>query len=260
MAVQPKDTIKEEQLEAQTPPAPEMEKPSERWRKRLKERKPDADFDADPEALYGALDEYDQEVSGQLGKYKEANDKISDLFYSNPQMAGLFSDVINGTSPEIAFIQRFGEGVLAAKDDPAMADEFVKAQQAYMDKLSSSKKIEQEQEENMNNSLQVLQSFIQDKGMSDEEGEGFFDKIIKAVDDVFMSRWTPELLEIFYKGLNYETDVKDAIEMGRVEGRNEKIIEGQKRSVGDGLPSSVSTSTPEETKRAPGRRYNAFDY
>jgi hypothetical protein len=175
-------------------------------------------------------------------------------------MAGLFSDVINGTSPEIAFIQRFGEGVLAAKDDPDMAEEFVKAQQVYMDKLSSSKKIEQEQEENMNNSLQVLQSFIQDKGMSDEEGEGFFDKIIKAVDDVFMSRWTPELLEIFYKGLNYETDVKDAIEMGRVEGRNEKIIEGQKRSVGDGLPKSVSSTTPEETKRTPRRRYNAFDY
>lgn len=239
-----------------------MEKPSERWRKRIKERKPDVDLDADPEAFYGALDEYDEEVTGKLNRYQESDTKMRDLFLENPRMAGVFSDVVNGTRPELAIVKRFGEDVLAAKDDPSIAEELSKAQQEYMDNLSKSKKIEQEQEANMAKSIDLMNQYTQGKGLSDEEAEEFFNKIIQAVDAVFMCNFSNELLDIFYKGMNYDNDVNDAIDAGRVDERNKKIIEGSKRKVGDGMPSSTTTSpsTPENQPRQMRRRHNIFDY
>lgn len=229
---------------------------SEKWKKRMKERKPDID-DNDPESFYSALDDYDAEVSGELEKRRSSDGKLRDIFLNNPEMAGVFTDISGGASPVQAFVTHFGEAILSAKDDPETMQAFIDANQKYLDGVSKSKQLEEEQRANLEQSAQVFQEFTTAKGMSDEEAEAFGDRIFKMIDDMIMGRYTTELFEKFYLADNYHTDVNDAIEAGKAEGRNEKIIAENKSVVGDGLPKTTG-GTPKPMRMPSARRPDMF--
>jgi len=228
---------------------------------KMKGRKPDANWDENPDGVYDELEAYDGEREEKLKRSEDNDSKLRGMFLDNPEISGVFSDISAGTHPAVAFITHYGEGIMAAKEDPEVAEQFTKAQQAYMDKLSSSKDIEGKQEANFQKSLELLGSFTQEKQMSDTEAEGFFEKIMTTVDGVFMMDWTRELLEIFWKGLCYDTDLKDAHKEGVATGRNEKITAKSKKDLGDGLPQLPSApETPTEAPKQFGRtRRNMFD-
>lgn len=224
-------------------------KPSEKWLSKLKERKPQLDWDNDPEAPYTAFDDYDNEVSGKLSKFEQSDQKMKDIFLNNPDMAVVFSDVANGENPALALVKHFGEEALSAKDDPETADKFVQAQQDYLDKMSKSKSIEEEQIANMDASIETLKAFAAEKGMEEKEAAEFSDGLFQLADDIFMCRFTSEMLEKLYLGIHHDEDVKDAAEMGEIEGKNKKIRTESKNSLGDGLP--VVPSTAPTTAKKP---------
>ena len=236
---------------------PTEELSSEKWKKRMKERKPDID-DNDPESFYSALDEYDAERSRELDKRRTSDGKLRDLFLNNPEMAGVFTDISSGTSPVTAFVTHFGEAILSAKDDPEAMQSFVNANQKYLDGVAKSKQLEEEQQANIEKSAAVFEDFIKSKNMTDEEAEAFGDRVFKMIDDMIMGRYTPELFDRFYLADNYHADVNDAIEAGKAEGRNEKIIAQNKDVVGDGLPKTTG-STPKVTKSPYIKRPDMFN-
>ncbi len=235
---------------------------SQRWMERLKERNPERKYDDDPEEFYRELDAYDGEMSERIGRYEDSSNRMKELMLNNPELAGIFNDVASGKHPAVAFVEYFGEGVMNLKNDPELAEEMVGAQNAYLDRVANSKKIEDEQNANMEASRAVFEDFVKEKGMSEDDGTAFFDRIIQTIDDVFMCRYSPELLEVFFKGMNYDMDVASAAEMGEVNGKNQKIRAGVKASLGDGLPkiqgAGIAASGGEK-KGVPVRRNGFFE-
>lgn len=232
----------EGQAEETAPEATELPY-SKKMLAKLKERYPDRDFESDPEAVYQAMHELHEEQSGQLGKYAENEAKQREMFMSNPKAAAVYASMGEGGDPIMAIIENFGEDILSLKDDPAKKDEFVAKQQAYLDRLASSKKIEEEQQANIQRSIGVIENFCKEKGMTPEEEEGFFTMIVEDANAVFMCDYTPELLERQFKGSVYDVDTQSAYDLGKVDGKGEKIIATTKKQVGDNMPVVGSAPT-----------------
>lgn len=200
-----------------------------------KEQNPELAED-DEEGLHGTLHGMHTANSEKLSKLSESDAKLREMILSNPDMAGFFNSVATGTPPEVAARLHWGEAMMEEGDDEEIKTRYADAAKLKSDAVAKSKEIEATQKSNMDKSIVNINKMIADKKMTDEEGSAFFEKVIDMVDDVYMCNYTPELLEREYKALNYDTDVKDALEMGAVEGKNEKIRATSKKVVGDGMP------------------------
>lgn len=235
---------KTQEGEVQEAPSAEAEVPySQKMLAKMKERYPERDLESDPEAVYQAMHEYDEERGGQLGRYAENENRQREMFLQNPKAAAVYASMAEGADPIFSIIENFGEDILSLKDDPEKKDEFVKKQQAYLDKLAQSKQIEEQQQENMTRSIGVIEDFCKSKGMTDDEQEGFFTMIVEDAQAVFMCNYTPEMLERQYKGSIYDQDLQDAYDMGKTDGIGEKIHIQTKKTVGDGMPTVSSAPT-----------------
>lgn len=210
----------------------------ENFLSRMKERMPDVEFDSeDPEVRYGAFEKYDDDIQSQLGKYKESDSKLKELFKKDPRFASFVSEVVEGNLPSTSFVKYFGKDVLDMSGDEEAMAKLNESNQEYLNRVAESGRLQEEQEKNMESSAQEMSDFKAEKSMSDEEFEKFIGECYGVIEDALMGKVGKSFLEIMYKGMNYEKDIQDAAAAGVVEGRNQKIDEQLKKTIGDGIPS-----------------------
>lgn len=208
-----------------------------RFLSKMKNRMPDVNFDSeDPEERYAAFDKYDEDVHGQLGKFKESDGKLKELFAKDPRFASFMSDVVGGGSPSTSFVKYFGKDVLDMSSDEEQMAKLNESNQEYLNRVAESNKLREEQEKNMESSAQQMSDFKSEKGMSDEDFDSFIGECYNVVEGALMGKIDKSFLETMYKGLNYEKDLQDAATAGVIEGRNQKIDETLKKQTGDGVP------------------------
>ena len=109
---------------------------------RMKKNRPDMNADNEDE-LYGALsddyDNYDKEIES----YKSNNDRLIGAFKKDPRIAELFTRMAKGENPLSYLIEAFGEDeIRGALDDPEMKDKLVEAQNKYLERQATEKKLE----------------------------------------------------------------------------------------------------------------------
>lgn len=235
------DTEAVENIEAEAPA--EEKKPSARetFLARMKERAGDVDLESDPEVRYGEFLKYDDEVQGKLKGYKESNDKLSGIYTSNPKFAAFMTTVMEGEDPTVAFVKYFGEDALNASDEESMLL-IKKANEEYLNGVAESNKLRETQEENLRISEESMSAFRDKKGMDDESFAKFMDEFYGVVEKALQGNLDEDLLETFYKGLNYDKDLKDAATAGEIEARNKKIEMENRTSKGDDIPNLNNTS------------------
>ena len=227
----------------------------EQYLARMKARRGDVDYE-DEEARYGAFLQDDDDRESALTKHRESDSKLSGMFKKDPRFAALLNDAMEGGDVPTSLIKRFGKGMLEA-DDENLA-KYAEANQEYLNKVAESDKLYQEQQANLAESEAAMQAFKEDKGMDDAAFEGFLGKVYEALEAGFMGNLTRDFLEIFYKGLSYENDVRKAADAGLVEGRNQKIELENKAELGDSLPNLSDTS--KGGKQAPIVRPNKKNF
>ena len=69
-----------------------------------------------------------------------------------------------------------------------------------------------------------MERFKSEKGMSDEEFDGFLDRVYHLCNHVFMGELNDEVLGLLFKGLYYDRDLSCAEREAEVRGRNERIV------------------------------------
>lgn len=223
---------------------------------RLRKKYPDKKFE-DDEEIYGQIyDDYDQ-YEQNLDEYKNREKTISDMIAADPRAAQFFVDMHNGEDPVVGLVRRFGLEVRDVLDDPEMQEKLAEANREYVERVAKSKQLDEEYEKNMDTTLEVLQQFQEERGMTDEQIDDVVNAIIGVVRDGVMGKFSPETLRLFVNAINHDADVANAGEEGRVAGRNDKIVEVlRKRDKGDG-------TTPLNGKNgsAPSQRnsQNIFD-
>lgn len=227
----------------------------EQYLARMKARRGDVDYE-DEEARYGAFLQDDDDRESALTKHRESDSKLSGMFKKDPRFAALLNDAMEGGDVPTSLIKRFGKDMLEA-DDENLA-KYAEANQEYLNKVAESDKLYQEQQANLAESEAAMQAFKDAKGMDDDAFEGFIGKVYETLENGFMAKLTTEFMEIFYKGLSYENDVRKAADAGLVEGRNQKIELENKAELGDSLPNLSDTS--KGGKQAPIVRPNKKNF
>lgn len=220
---------------------------------RVKSRYPDKEF-ADDEALMGQInddyDDYDQ----QLTRYKEDEQKLSDMMNADPRSAYFLAAWHNGEHPMTALVRQFGkEGLEELLENEDKMEEFAKANEEYLARVAKEDELQKEYDANLSNSLSVIDQVQQERGLSDDEIDQALDTLIRLSNDVMMAKFTPEAIDMALKAISYDTAVADAAYEGEVRGRNAKIDEKlRQRSAGDGTAvlDGKNTVARSQTKRS----------
>lgn len=229
----------------------------DRFLQRMKARRSDVDFE-DPEARYGAFMQDFDELETKLGKHRDSDAKFAELFKKDPRFAALINDAMEGGDIPTSLVRRFGKDILEA-DDEGLA-KIAEANQEYLNKVAESNRLYEEQQANLEESEKAMSEFKESKGMDEAAFEDFIGKVYQTLEDGFMGRLSLEFMEVFYKGLSYDQDIRKAADAGLVEGRNQKIELENKAEVGDTLPNLSDTSKGGKPRPAPRPiKRNFFD-
>ena len=232
---------------------------------KLRKRFPDRLLDSD-DTFFDALVEYDTHLCDRYEKLRDDQTKLATLFISNPKMGGFISDVISGEDALVACVRYFGKDVLECANDENRMAQLQKENDEFLARMSANRKLEKEMAENWEHSKRAISRFKEAKNMSDNDFDNFLERVHHICEHVFMSDFTPDVLEILFKGVNYDNDLGCAERAAEVRGRNERILLEKRQSDGDALPglhNNRSSRSEEEENLTPGfglrRRRSVWD-
>lgn len=234
--------------ENQAPAAPPKSR-RDQFGERLKKKYPDREY-ADDEALFGQIDDDYAEYDDQLNHYKEREQKFADMFTSDPRSAHFITNWRNGSDPVVEFVRQFGEDMLDAANDPERLDQISEANKDFLERVAKEKELEETYQKNLSESLQYLDTFQREKGLSDEQVDEVMKYLVGIVTDGIMGKFSAESINMALNALNYDTDVATARTEGTVAGRNAKIEERlRKPTTGDGVPNLSGSNNAPTRKR-----------
>lgn len=247
--------MEKENEEVKAPEAVETPKSNkETFMDRYKTDYPDDNYE-DEEAMYGRMNERNAEYD----RMKQNDDNFRKLVNDHPQYGSMFVDAMDGKDFIESFLGRFSkDDIMAAYDDPEMAKKLADAQAEYLKNQEDSKKLKEEGEANVQESIKRLNAYCEAKGI-DEEGAN---KIWGACIDFYVNGlkgiFTDDVFDIVSKGMSHDEDVEAARQEGELAGHNAKVQTQLAKGKGpEGIPptfdagqgSAGGEQKPKEKKR-----------
>ena len=219
---------------------------------RMTARYPDTDF-ADEEVLYGKIGEDYDGYDSELGEYKKHEEELANMFSADPRSAHFLSNWRRGEDPAIQLVRMFGEEIKDAIDDPERLEAIAEANKEYVERVAESKKLEEEYQANLADSLSKLDDIQARTGLSDEDIDNAMQFLVNICKDGLMGIFTEESITMALNAINHDADVAEAGHEGEVRGRNTKIEEKlRSRTKGDGMANLNGKNgvAPEQRNRA----------
>lgn len=216
----------------------------------------------DEEALYGRLNERTAEYDRLRGE----DEKMRNFVHDHPQFGSMFLDAMDGRNFIESFLSRFSkEDVLAAFDDPEMADKLADAQAEWLKNQEDSKKLKEEGEANIQNSIKVLSAYCDKNGLDEDTATALWGKGLDYAGDMLKGIFTEEFFDLIYKGMNHDEDVNQARQEGEVAGHNAKIkTQLAKGKTPEGIPPTFDggqgAAAPEPKPKERKQFYNPFSH
>lgn len=211
---------------------------------------PDKEFADDAELENGVAD-YLEDADEQLTGYKLADDTIRRVASEHPEIMDITEDLAR--DPKMPLTVAIARNIdvdefYPSEGDPDY-DAMYKAREERVAKRQEKKTYQEQLEKNLAESQDIVQNYFRENEMSEAEAA----ILAKYIDDIMGNyldgRITARELNMFRNAMNYDKDVTDAHEVGKVEGMNANIdaVRQRKQSTTDGLPtpgSSAGVLTP----------------
>lgn len=225
---------------------------------RLQNRYPDKEF-VDDESIFGQISEDYDDYDNQIKGYKDREQKLTDMFSADPRSAHFLMNWKNGADPAVELMREFGPEIKEALDDPERLEAIAEAHKDYVERVAQEKDLEAKYQDNLKESLKMLEAYQQEHGMSDEEVDKAMELLVGIVSDGIMGKFSPESIEMATKAINHDEDVAAADYEGEVRGKNTKIEEKlRKQKKGDGVSALAGTNNGSGV-RAPQPSLGALD-
>ena len=212
------------------------------WQQRYKQRyAPEAEsVDMDSDDYYDNLTRMADDYDRMEGNEKQMND----LLASNPSFGDMIRDAKEGRSFFPSLVERFGaDNLRQALEYPAVAEELGKANDAYMQRTQQEAADKETAQQNFEESASNIEQYAKEHNLTDEQVNEVLVKATDFAKDIFQGKVSPEVIDMFYKSMNYDNDVAEARETGIVQGRNENIQAQLERSASQpDLPPDIGQS------------------
>lgn len=206
----------------------------ESYLERLRAKHPEKKFEDDEEIFGQISEDYDQNEK-ELEGHRATQESLEKMFAADPRSAQFLTDMYKGRSPWASYIRLFGPELKDSLDDPEVIEQIAEAEKEYVQRIAESKKLDEEYEKNLAQSVDTLNQFQESHGLTDDQTSDVIAALIGIVRDGVMGKFTPDTLEMIVKAINHDQDVATAGEEGEIAGRNARITERLKsRSKGDG--------------------------
>lgn len=219
---------------------------------RIRDKYPDSNFD-DEEVVWGHINDELDELDGRLAEYQERERALSDMFTSDPRSASFLMAWKNGGDPLVEFVKRFG---IDALQDEERREELAAANKEYLEKVTLSRKLDEEYERNLDASLEYIQS-LTDNGVSEKEIDDAITLLSSVVRDGIVGKFSPASIEMARRALKHDEDVATAAYEGEVRGRNAKIEEKLRKATGGDGTARLNGSSSMPVNRS--RTVSIFD-
>lgn len=231
---------------------------------RLKAKHPEGNFE-DDEAIYGQIhddfDAYDKDIQDRTSREEEMKKReaaFSDLFTSDPRSSSFLQNWRDGADPVVELVRQFGTDIKDVIDDPERLDEIAAANKEYLERVAKAKELEEEYEKNLTASLEALEKYQADNGLSDEEVDQIMEFLVGIMKNGVLGIFSPESFDMARKSINHDADVEQAGYEGEVKGKNHKVkAELRKKKAGDGTAQLDGKNNT--TRKLPPRNLGALD-
>ncbi len=211
---------------------------AERMRSQLGERYVEDDDDANADAY---LDDLDQRG--------EMNRRLAAALARDPRLAAAIGDLLENKRGAGASVARyFGRDLLEAEEGTPEYDEIMAAEEERRKEAADMLEAEERYNANVERTMPVVEEFCRSQNKDAEAfKQQLWDKIIVPV---LNGEYTEELCRIVLNGLDYDRDIADAAEAGRIMGRNDNIETLREMREGGGMTSGFrAASVPATSER-----------
>jgi uncharacterized protein YdcH (DUF465 family) len=198
------------------------------------------------------------EYEEALAEYKQNEAKLIEIVEQVPEFETLIARLSKGDSLRTALIYAgFGpEDFEVTSEDEPDAEAVVQAKLDRKRAIAEAKKAQEEFAKNSAKSEEIIAEFQKEAGFDEKVKEQLVGEMAGFIQDATMGKLSKKHLDIFLKGINYESAVKKAEKIGEVQGLNKQIDLNRKKKSAAGIP--VISSGLESSKPAPSNKLGSL--
>lgn len=180
-----------------------------------------------------------QDALNLINRMVEERDRMVENISDDPRLAQVFADVVSGNrKPDAALARYFGKNLLTAEEGTPEYDELMAADAEYMNERNEMKTKREQQQASATEFFDAFADYLDKQGLDREKYiDAVFREILEPALDL---RVDETLFARLVNSVDYNKDVEDAFEAGKVKGRNMNIHE-MKGKIGDGLPKAMGS-------------------
>lgn len=199
-------------------------------------QKANPDFEGEPtdEDLWGFAGEDYDSIKGAHKKNMADQQSFADFLAKNPRFGGIVGMSHGEGNDKIPVGRAIGRmyGDVLQEDD----DFWEGVKEYELSQVQSKEELEEAQKNFDNLTVPRLEQFAKDNNLSKEQIEPILQGLDSMALAMYMGDISSEMIDLVYKGLNYDTDVQEAATTGEIEGKNTKIrAEMQKKIPQEGI-------------------------
>lgn len=210
-------------------------RPMDRLRNRYAAKYPDREYsgenaeDALVADVLAELEDFDARA-GEFEEGRAQSQKMVDLFNRDPRSSRYLLALASGEGNPIDYLlDIYGPDLLEALQSEEGRAKIVESNNKWLEKKASEESTMQGRMDNYEKSISDLAAFASEKGLTDEQAVGIFEKVNQIGFDAIEGIYTRESFEMAYNAMNYAGDVEKARKEGERDGRNERIEEKLKK-------------------------------
>jgi hypothetical protein len=184
--------------------------------------------------MYGRMNERNADYD----RLRTNDDNFRKLVNEHPEYGGMVTDMMEGRNFIESFLGRFSkDDIMAAYDDPEVAKKLADAQADYLKGQEDSKKLKEEGDANIQNSINELNVYCEENGIDEQGATELWGKALDFAGNALKGIFTKELFDLVNKGMNHDQDVEEARQEGEIAGHNAKVQTQLAKGAGpQGLP------------------------
>lgn len=204
--------------------------------------------------IYQAVNEMLDEYDSKQKEYQSNEDRLTNLFASDPRSARFMNRWVERQDPLAALIETFGDDFLEAMKDDESKARYIESQNKWLEEKAEEERSAEERENNWNQSLEALDKFKQEKGLTDDQAVQVILRLNTIGMNAIDGKYAPEDFELALKAMNYSSDVASARQEGEIAGRNAKIQSRMRERQQTGaMPPALSGQGARAREAAPAK-------
>lgn len=168
---------------------------------------------------------------------EQTNQTLTKVLNDNPQLAAVIVDMANGKDAgqtlKKHFEDMFNEEV--PESGTPEYDEYVIKKHQRQEALKKEQERQGQVGVNMQKSVDDAARFVKAKNLNESQAKEFFSELDKHMQDVHNGILSQDLLDLVYKGKNYEKDLQTETKKAEIRGANRKIKLEKSQPKGDGM-------------------------